>query len=447
MNRNFFCVILCVFLLVLSSCDFSDESAGSVARKKKVQEKWTFVVYMAADNDLESSAISDLNEMENALDFFSTASNVLVLLDRAVGNDATNGDWTDTRLFQVKADKSSAKSTIVSKRLDCPELALGKDSESELDMADSNVLGDVLKFARRMFPADRYGLVIWGHGNGWRAETSAADSSLVKAVAKDVYSDSYMTIPSLRAGIERGMDGGKLDFIGFDTCFGACVELAYELCDSALVMAGTPALVPSTGWNYTTLLNSISSTEMSVKDVYCAVLEQFKGEYSSYPYASFSVVDLSKIKETVALFNDFASFAARKITTATKRNTFEEICLKNVRAYCATTYPCDYFLDIRDFAEKIVAKEKTSAESGNRFLSALDGAILGSWSADENPCSLGLFYSQFEAYGSPSPKHDEAYVNGSRITDLSRFVMDADGYVPTVAQSGSFLDQIFYKTY
>ena len=75
--------------------------------------KLTLVVYMAADNDLESYAIQNLKAMEHA-DFEKI--NVLVLLDRSEGFDETNGDWTDTRLFELIHDDTDSN-IIVSKRL------------------------------------------------------------------------------------------------------------------------------------------------------------------------------------------------------------------------------------------------------------------------------------------------------------------------------------------
>ena len=77
--------------------------------------KLTLVVYMAADNDLESYAIQNLKAMEHA-DF--EKMNVLVLLDRSEGFDETNGNWTDTRLFELIHDDSDSN-IIVSKRLSC----------------------------------------------------------------------------------------------------------------------------------------------------------------------------------------------------------------------------------------------------------------------------------------------------------------------------------------
>ena len=71
--------------------------------------KLTLVVYMAADNDLETHAIANLKDMEHA-DFNDI--NVLVLLDRAEGFDETNGNWTDTRLFEISHDETNSYTLI-----------------------------------------------------------------------------------------------------------------------------------------------------------------------------------------------------------------------------------------------------------------------------------------------------------------------------------------------
>ena len=84
------------------------------------EKELTLLVYMAADNDLESHALRNLKEMEHAC--FDNM-NVLVLLDRCDAYDETNDNWTDTRLFEVLHDDTNG-STIVSKRLDCPPLGI-----------------------------------------------------------------------------------------------------------------------------------------------------------------------------------------------------------------------------------------------------------------------------------------------------------------------------------
>jgi hypothetical protein len=52
--------------------------------------KWTIMVYMDADNNLEDAGISDFNEMEVAGSTSDVA--ILVLMDRIPGYDTSNGN-------------------------------------------------------------------------------------------------------------------------------------------------------------------------------------------------------------------------------------------------------------------------------------------------------------------------------------------------------------------
>lgn len=449
MNKILRCIsfLWLILVFVFSSCQVSSEdSYNGQDKNNKHAETWTFLVYMAADNDLESAAISDLNEMESSLSFLSKKSNILVLFDRAEGYDATNGDWKDTRLYRVKKDESSAKSQIVSERLDLPSLGIYKDSTMELDMANPETLAEALDFVKNKYSSEHYGLIIWGHGNGWRSETqSLPETNIFKAVAADSYSDSCMSIGDLRRGIEKGMGETPLDFIGFDTCFGSCMELCYELRSVAKILAGTPALVPSGGWNYTELFESFAATDMTCDDLCVSLMNQFKDSYSSYSYGAFSVIDLSLMENVAKSFDDFMRVTAEKITDSEKSSDYRNLCEESVRSYCGTAFPCDYFLDIKDFAEKLIQNDSSLAKKGEQFLSDLDRALLYTWSPNEDDVSFGLYYSDFAASGCPVFGHSDSYIHGSRETNVCQFVNDFSSYVPTNGKTGSFLDKVFYK--
>ena len=114
---------------------------------------WNFLVYLAADNNLESYAIADLNEME---EIGSTDQvNVLVLIDRHPEYDTSNGNWTGTRLYYVTKDSNTSiiKSTLLAE--------LG-----ERDMSDPTTLRDFIIYCQTNFPADKTCLTLWNHGGG-----------------------------------------------------------------------------------------------------------------------------------------------------------------------------------------------------------------------------------------------------------------------------------------
>ncbi|HBG35542.1 MAG TPA: hypothetical protein DDW88_00550, partial [Treponema sp.] len=73
-------IFMVIFFIVFNSCNL--ESNLVVENFQKKEKAWIFLVYMAADNDLESAAIRDFNELE-AAQFDRAKISILVLLDRS----------------------------------------------------------------------------------------------------------------------------------------------------------------------------------------------------------------------------------------------------------------------------------------------------------------------------------------------------------------------------
>lgn len=399
---------------------------------------WTFLVYMAADNNLEGDGITDFNEMEQ-VDYGENA-NLLVLFDRAENYDATNGNWTDTRLYRVSKDEQQNKTLIASERLDCEELGLKNDFMTELDMANPLTMSGFLSFARRCYPADNYALIIWGHGTGWR--NSELENEPFRAVAVDSASGSYMTISQMRQAILDGMEEEKLSVIGFDTCFGVCLESAYELSDCAKFMVGTPALVPESGWNYTDVFNDFLGGKKTVSSFMEVVSEQFKKSYKNYSYAAFSCIDLEKIPMVVNQLSVYSKSLADSITSKSQRDKISSVFTEKCVSYCAVSYPSDFYVDLRDLLSFLDSTDKKK-----KLVRALDEAIVSSWSASGHTSSLGLFFCVYQSSGVIQASHPSMYTNGSRDPLVSRFVTDCTGYVPCIKKNGSLMEKLFYTNF
>ena len=442
--------------------DENEESSEEQTSAEEESRRWTIFVYMAADNNLEASAITDFNEMENAE--LRDDVTILVLLDRSPLYDATNGDWSDTRLYKVTRDYQKNKSLINSQRLDCELLGLKSNEESELDMGNPQSLTAFLSFGRLYYPAEKYSLIIWGHGTGWRGESndtnvgvnleydtyenSSSDhgcdfsSSLMKACAIDATSDSYMSISQLRGSIEAAFEGDKIDLIAFDTCFGLCLEAAYELKDCGDFMCGTPALVPESGWNYMAFLNSFFQSPMECEDFILAAGDEYANSYKNYAYASFAALKLEKIGEAVQSFNDSCKSLSEWINSRARRGSIFSIFENDCLSYCSSSYPTDFYVDFGDLLSRLSFFVDFSEAS-----SLLEDSILYSWSASDFTASLGLFFCVYRSKGIMEVSHPQSYVNGSRETLLSQFVTSCDFYVPTLKNNGSLLDKLFYTNY
>lgn len=67
--------------------------------------EWVIMYYVDADNDLEEFLLYDLNEMES-VDISGRGIKVIALVDRINGYSDADGNWSDTRAFEIGYDAS-----------------------------------------------------------------------------------------------------------------------------------------------------------------------------------------------------------------------------------------------------------------------------------------------------------------------------------------------------
>ena len=135
--------------------------AGSVTVEEFIfiTTKWTILVFMNAANNLAPDSEDDINEMERV----AANLDVRFIVQWKQSRDVTPGASFDgVRRYLIKPDTSP---TIVSELL---QSNLVDGQGNALDMGDPQVLNDCLVWAKTVYPADRYGLDLWNHGNGWR---------------------------------------------------------------------------------------------------------------------------------------------------------------------------------------------------------------------------------------------------------------------------------------
>ena len=387
--------------------------------------KLTLVVYMAADNDLESYAIQNLKAMEHA-DF--EKMNVLVLLDRSTGFDETNGDWTDTRLFELVHDDTDSN-LIASKRLSCPPLGLSNKIETELDMGNPSVLWNLMNFVRNNYESDKYALIIWGHGTGWRY----SNLSNSRAVAIDDRSGSYMSVHDMG----RALRNQGLSVIGFDTCFGGVFENVYELKNHAEYTVASPGITPSGGWDYTTLLEDLSQSYFSSKEI-----AQIMAESS---LVNSTIFYNQKLYSLMTDIEEFSKALAATINNSSARNTVYSKLI-STKSYCYTQYPCDMYLDIYSLAANYKSSSDSSLSSAAKKLQkTVNSAAITSNSTN---AEIGIHFIPKNGPNTTAAYHSSDYIKDVDNSDQCLFIKESLWWVPTKnGESGSLLDKLFYASF
>lgn len=401
--------------------------------------EWTILMYMASDNDLEGSALRTINELEAGLALVSGIQ-VLALIDRSSGHDASDGNWSDTRVLAIRSQTGPPDSVIVSNRISCPPLGIPADSFTELDLTDARILELFIEWAQTEYPSNKTALIIWGHADGWRTLLFDEDT------------DKQMTMSSLA----RVTGTANLDLIGFDMSFGATLEYLYELAgDSAKppVVLASAGMVPSDGWNYYTVFSHLAKEgrnldpEQFAHAVISACTETWSAD--TYGPAAF------RLDKTGAVFTAFEQFArelSALVTSRTARDAVRSLLLYEVLHHDADSWPCDRFIELEDLAKKVrdTARDLAPTEeealrlihSAETLTEALNAATIA-WRTGRMSVQL----IPLEAPDLPGVFHSPWYTRGSAFSDQPRFVKDSQWWVPAQPVSDSLLDRLFYTSW
>jgi hypothetical protein len=203
-----------VSLLLLFSIAATVFPARS-ARLLSYPSGWTFMVYMDADNNIESGAINDFASLASV---GSTADlNTVVQMDRIPGYDSQWGNWTDCKRYFVTYNQTPT-----------PENAI--QDLGEVNMGDPNTLSNFAIWAMQTYPAQHYALVLWDHGAG------------IYGVCVDATDNNdgldLLEIRNALANI-TGTVSKKIDFLGFDACLMGMIEVACQAKDYADTMVAS----------------------------------------------------------------------------------------------------------------------------------------------------------------------------------------------------------------
>ncbi len=269
--------------LVLSLGELRAQEAENPASKAPAT-KWTFLIYMAADNDLEESAFQDLREMESELP--ADKVRVLVQLDRRTK------DGSD----RIEIEKSD--NFVPTK--DRPFFSRVLDTLPEQDTAEQEYLEDFLKWGSQEAKSEYLAVIIWGHGTGWQKTGSISD----RAVAYDDSSGRSLTNQAAQEALLNysGSPGARwIDLLVFDSCLMNMTETIYALQGTARFFLGSEDVVPNKGMPYQEILKALGEeSELSPSDVGRLMVRKFIASYSSGSQGSrpvqYSLVEISPIK-------------------------------------------------------------------------------------------------------------------------------------------------------
>ena len=232
-------------------------------------QTWTVMVYMAADALPELPWENDINEMESV--DHGEGLDIIALVDPY--------GPSNTMLLDVKEDPNWLDPAIVSEEI---------PFVTEADMSSAGMLTLFIETSAARHPADRYVLVLWGHGAGWRG------------VCLDGY--DLLTLPELGSALESATDtlGRSLDMVIIDSCAEGTLECAYEIREHADYLAASEMNVQADGLPYDSVFEALAADlHQSPADFGEAVIDAYIdwAYYGSYYSATMALYDLSAMDD------------------------------------------------------------------------------------------------------------------------------------------------------
>ncbi|MFX0194730.1 MAG: clostripain-related cysteine peptidase [Candidatus Hodarchaeota archaeon] len=254
----------------------------------KPTPQWTFMVYMAADNNLDYFGYENMEAMKDGLTVRESPQdvNVVVLWDKY--DDVTN-------LYKITTGE--------------PELVDGFSlNGEETNMGDPDTLRNFVTYTMRRFRANHYVLVLWDHGDDFRG------------CCWDDHPDDYLT----HQEITQALSKIHLDILAFDACVEGMIEVIYEYVSAPRgpqidYVVATEGYVPFAGYPYAMILEHFDPA-MNVKDFAKVIVDDYIAFYETLRPASrlveLAYIDMTYINTIVKQLGDLTSYLGANIKTS-----------------------------------------------------------------------------------------------------------------------------------
>lgn len=219
-----------------------------------------------------------------------------------------------------------------------------------LNTTQSAAMERVIADFKALAPAHAYGLILWGHGSGW------LEDGQEKAPRKRSYggfetggSHTWMNTTTLADVLE----GKGFDYLYFDCCFMAGVEVAYELRHAVETIVGSSSELPSEGMPYHKTLPYLMADNPDLPQAAAATFGHFDAKQGFDRTCTISVIHTAGLDALA----DAVGNAWLTATSAPSRFSVQQFASPN-----DYTYRYRYF-DLLHAVESAATPQATAAVS------------------------------------------------------------------------------------
>ena len=354
-------------LAIIAFCLFT--AAGKIENKP-----YTIMIYMNG-SDLESefgAATDDLAEMlDSGLD--SKNANVLILTGGAKR-------WMNDAIPEYE---------VVLWELEDGWLNEVK-SMGKVNMGNPKTLQNFISYSMNNYPANKYGLIMWDHGGG----------SIAGFGHDEKFDDDSLSLLDMQYAFENaGLRENKLEFLGFDACLMATIEMAVLASDYAHTLIASEDLEPGDGWDYIFLNALNENPDICGVQLGVIIVDTFMDFYGldSDEILSLSVVDLANVSPVMDAMGDLMSRASGILLRPQllpASSSFRSLAIRRAQTKTfGEGSPRDNYSDMVDIGDMAIRLMDLFPREAETVLDALKNCVLyNRHNSDVDIWGLSTFY-------------------------------------------------------
>jgi hypothetical protein len=339
------------------------------------EARWTVLIYSAADNNLESVMMRDINRLEM---IGSTDDvNLVALIDRHPQYWTGSDNWSDTRLIRIEQDNNLFTITSpVIRRL------------GEANTGDPETLRRFIEWGVQSYPAEQYMLIIADHGGGWQGASSDESSD-----------DQMISLAGLQRALEGGLRGAgleQLDLLVFDTCLMGELEVWALLAPYARYGVASEEITYGLSGLNTTIGALVDDSDISPADLARLFVDNFAAYYAdnkTFTTLTMSAVDLEQLPAVQRAVDRLAKALIADVNTP-------ETILAAARgvahspAFADTDREFFGIIDLRSFLLilEYLSENPTVVKAAQQAQRALEEAVLARYGGPDVPSVGGLSF-------------------------------------------------------
>lgn len=316
----------------------------------------TFLVFMAADNDLHYFAWKNIKQME--LIGSNENVNIVVQLN-------TPGHLSPTKRYIVKKGRR-----ILVQDPDSPT--------QKLNSGNPYTLIDFVEWAASHYPADEYALILWNHGSGAMDPSFAktinpcelfycnpsnnmleldrgtsyinlmvqlaakAHNEQKRGICFDETFKSYISNQDFEFAMHeictKVLRGNKLGIVAFDACLMSMIEISTICKKYAKFMVGSQEVEYGTGWNYELVLRPFTQKVLSSQQLAEHIVHSYEQAYhkiiNDYTQSALNLAMCDALEDNV---NKVSQLIIEALSDTNHHHTI------NILKKCKSTQYCTCF--------------------------------------------------------------------------------------------------------